>query len=148
MLLGQLFERFVDKTPFAVMARSLLERTLTPEALDALFEETADTQYTRELTFSSVVDKEPNDVGAPDLNSQILKLKNSGADTLFVFENYPAVADDHASHPDEVRLADIASDDATHYPLTLIAAPGERLRLRLGYRPDLFERDFLLLDLK
>jgi hypothetical protein len=56
MLLNQLFERFTDKTPFAVMARSLLERTLTPEALDALFEDKADTQYTRELTFSSVVD--------------------------------------------------------------------------------------------
>src|ERR1700686_4086999 len=56
MLLGQTFERFVEKTPFAVMSRSLLERTLTPEALDALFEEKADSQYTRELTFSSVVD--------------------------------------------------------------------------------------------
>src|ERR1700716_3314035 len=33
-----------------------------------------------------IVDKESNDVGAPDLNSHILKLKNSGADTLFVFE--------------------------------------------------------------
>jgi branched-chain amino acid transport system substrate-binding protein len=33
-----------------------------------------------------IVDKENNDVGAPDLNSQILKLKNSGADTFFVFE--------------------------------------------------------------
>ena len=33
-----------------------------------------------------IVDKESNDVGAPDLSSQILKLKNSGADTLFVFE--------------------------------------------------------------
>jgi branched-chain amino acid transport system substrate-binding protein len=33
-----------------------------------------------------IVDKEPNDVGAPDLSSQILKLKNSGADTLFVLE--------------------------------------------------------------
>jgi ABC-type branched-subunit amino acid transport system substrate-binding protein len=33
-----------------------------------------------------IVDKEPNDVGAPDLSSQILKLKNSGADTLFIFE--------------------------------------------------------------
>ncbi len=33
-----------------------------------------------------IVDKESNDVGAPDVNSQILKLKNSGADTLFVFE--------------------------------------------------------------
>jgi hypothetical protein len=56
MLLGNVFERFVEKTPFAVMSRSLLERTLTPEALDALFEDKADTQYTRELTFSSVVD--------------------------------------------------------------------------------------------
>jgi hypothetical protein len=56
MLLGQVFERFVAKTPFAVMSRSLLERTLAPEALDALFEKTADAQYTRELTFSSVVD--------------------------------------------------------------------------------------------
>src|SRR5256886_67958 len=56
MLLGHVFERFMEKTPFAVMSRSLLERTLTPEALDALFEDKADTQYTRELTFSSVVD--------------------------------------------------------------------------------------------
>src|SRR3954451_7661492 len=56
MLLSQLFERYVKKTPFAVMSRSLLERTLTPEALDALFKEKADSQYTRELTFSSVVD--------------------------------------------------------------------------------------------
>jgi hypothetical protein len=56
MLLDKVFERFVEKTPFAVMSRSLLERALTPEALDALFEEKADTQYTRELTFSSVVD--------------------------------------------------------------------------------------------
>src|ERR1700723_2037761 len=56
MLLGQVFERFVEKTPFAVMSRSLLERTLTPEALNALFEEKADAKYTRELTFSSVVD--------------------------------------------------------------------------------------------
>jgi hypothetical protein len=56
MLLSHVFERFMEKTPFAVMARSLLERTMTPEALDALFEANADTQYTRELTFSSVVD--------------------------------------------------------------------------------------------
>jgi hypothetical protein len=54
--LSHVFERFVERTPFAVMARSLLERTLTPEALDALFEEKADTQYTRELTFSCVVE--------------------------------------------------------------------------------------------
>src|SRR5262249_25630207 len=33
-----------------------------------------------------IVAKESNNVGAPDLSSQILKLKNSGADTFFVFE--------------------------------------------------------------
>jgi branched-chain amino acid transport system substrate-binding protein len=33
-----------------------------------------------------IVAKESNDVGAPDLNSQVLKLKNSGADTFFVLE--------------------------------------------------------------
>src|SRR5689334_20784826 len=33
-----------------------------------------------------ILDKESNDAGAPDLSSQILKLKNSGADTLFIFE--------------------------------------------------------------
>ncbi len=56
MLLSQVFERFVERTPFAVMSRSLLERTLPPAALDALFEDKAQSQYTRELTFSSVVD--------------------------------------------------------------------------------------------
>jgi IS4 transposase len=56
MLLGHVLERFAVKTPFAVMARSLLERTLTPESLDSLFEQKAQSQYTRELTFSSVVD--------------------------------------------------------------------------------------------
>lgn len=56
MLLGPLFERFAEKTPFAVMSRSLLERALTPEALEELFEGKAERQYTRELTFSAVVD--------------------------------------------------------------------------------------------
>ena len=56
MLLSHVFERFVEKTPFAVMARSMLERTLVPEALDALFKDKAESQYLRELAFSSVVD--------------------------------------------------------------------------------------------
>jgi hypothetical protein len=56
MLLSHVFERFVEKTPFAVLARSLLERALPAEALDTLFRDKAQTQYTRELAFSSVVD--------------------------------------------------------------------------------------------
>ena len=37
MLLGPLFERFVQRSPFAVMSRALLEHALCPRALDALF---------------------------------------------------------------------------------------------------------------
>src|SRR5580704_10319635 len=61
-------------------------------------------------------------------------------DTLVVFENYPV---DHAAlakASNGLHATPIAGHDASHYPLSLAAVPGERLRLRLEYRPDLFER--------
>ncbi len=60
-------------------------------------------------------------------------------DTLVVFENYPV----DRSGPEAgngLRLADITGHDATHYPFTLMAIPGDSLQLRLDYRPDLFDR--------
>jgi hypothetical protein len=56
MLMSKVFERFIEKTPVSVMARAAMEHALAPEALEALFVEHADKQYTRELLFSSVVD--------------------------------------------------------------------------------------------
>lgn len=56
MLFNDLLNRFVDESPICVMARGVMERALTPERLDALFEKTAQRQYTRELLFSTVVD--------------------------------------------------------------------------------------------
>jgi hypothetical protein len=56
MLLEPIFERFVERSPFAVMSRAILERALGSPALDELFERQADQQYTRSLLFSSVVD--------------------------------------------------------------------------------------------
>src|SRR6266511_1276284 len=56
MLMSKLFERFVQKTPVSVLARAAMEHAMAPEALDVLFDEHADKQYTRELLFSSVVD--------------------------------------------------------------------------------------------
>ena len=53
-MLGPVFERFVEKAPVAVMVRGILERVLSAEALDGLFERVADRQYPRELLFSSV----------------------------------------------------------------------------------------------
>ena len=56
MILSSVFERFVKQSAVSVMARAAMEHALAPEALDALFAEHADSQYTRDLLFSSVVD--------------------------------------------------------------------------------------------
>ena len=61
-------------------------------------------------------------------------------DTLVVFENYPLDESGSARQAGGLRLASVSGQDATHYPLGLMAIPGERLRLRLDYRPDLFDR--------
>src|SRR6266542_2173685 len=61
-------------------------------------------------------------------------------DTLVVFENYPVARGSLSAAAGGVRLSHASGHDATHYPLSLMVAPGERLELRLDYRPDLFER--------
>ncbi|MFF9027203.1 amino acid adenylation domain-containing protein [Streptomyces iakyrus] len=66
-------------------------------------------------------------------------------DTMMVFENYPwdgPAQDVAAGLGTEVRVAPALERgrDATHFPLTLVAAPGRRLYLRLDHRDDLFDR--------
>ena len=56
MILGPVFERFINESPISVMARATLEHALSASALDALFEHTAERGYTRELLFSTTVD--------------------------------------------------------------------------------------------
>lgn len=56
MLFKDLFDRFVEQSPICVMARGLMERALAPSCVNALFEKTAQRQYTRELLFSATVD--------------------------------------------------------------------------------------------
>jgi len=53
--LGPVFERFAQHSPVTVMARAAMEHALSTSTLDALFERTAERQYTRELLFSSCV---------------------------------------------------------------------------------------------
>ena len=48
-MLGEVFERLVDKSPVSVMVRGTLERVLGPDPLDLWFERTATKQYTRDL---------------------------------------------------------------------------------------------------
>ena len=56
MILSQVFERFVQKSPISVMARATMEHALSAEALDEMFTRAADRQYTRALLFSTIVD--------------------------------------------------------------------------------------------
>jgi hypothetical protein len=55
-MLGDVFERFVAKSPISVMVRGTLERVLSADQLDLWYERTAQKQYTRDLLFSTVYD--------------------------------------------------------------------------------------------
>ncbi|MFD8530672.1 amino acid adenylation domain-containing protein, partial [Streptosporangium canum] len=59
-------------------------------------------------------------------------------DTLLVMENYPL---DPRTAIGDLRLTSADVADATHYPITLLVIPGERLRFRLQYRPDVFTEE-------
>ena len=54
MMLGDVFQRFVQRSPISVMVRGTLERVLGAEQLNRFYERTAQNQYTRELLFSTV----------------------------------------------------------------------------------------------
>jgi hypothetical protein len=55
-MLSPIFERFAEKSPISVMARSMMERVLNPGQLDQWFTETAEQQYTKDLMFSTIFD--------------------------------------------------------------------------------------------
>ena len=55
MWFSPIFERFIEKSPVTVILRALMEVVLAESKLDDLFEQTAQTGYTRELLFSTLV---------------------------------------------------------------------------------------------
>jgi hypothetical protein len=56
MILGQVFEQFVNKSPLSVMSRATIEHAFSASALDELFDRSAQRGYTRDLLFSTTVD--------------------------------------------------------------------------------------------
>jgi IS4 transposase len=56
MLLGSMFDNFVERKPYCVMARAALERMLAASRLDELFRAHAAAQYERELLFSQLIE--------------------------------------------------------------------------------------------
>ncbi|ROP35986.1 non-ribosomal peptide synthetase [Saccharothrix texasensis] len=61
-------------------------------------------------------------------------------DTTMVFENYPVDVDTAPVLGGGVRITDFQARDATHYPISLVGLPGERLAFRLDFRPDVLGR--------
>src|ERR1700741_1642319 len=59
-------------------------------------------------------------------------------DTVFVFENYPVDTAALAS-AGELTITEFTARDYYHYPLTIQAAPGRELVLRVQYRTDVFD---------
>lgn len=54
MMLGKIFDAFVQESPVSVMARGLAERLVDAQTLDGWFAQLDSAQYTRELLFSSL----------------------------------------------------------------------------------------------
>ncbi len=71
--------------------------------------------------------------------SEIQRIARSSElfDTLVVFENYPFQPELIAELAERagLRITAVEARDATHYPISLIAAVGDNLHLRLDYRP-------------
>ena len=56
MLFSSLLERFVEKSPIAVMAHATIAYALNAASLDNLFQEHASAQYENKIKFSALVD--------------------------------------------------------------------------------------------
>ncbi|MGW1688973.1 non-ribosomal peptide synthetase, partial [Streptomyces albidoflavus] len=61
-------------------------------------------------------------------------------DTTMVFDNFP-MHDYALDLPDTDFDVRVDYRETVHYPLTLVVEPRERLRLKLRFRPDLFDRE-------
>ena len=60
-------------------------------------------------------------------------------DTLLTYQNYPDLTHDEG-HAPGLRIANTETHIPSHYPLDLEVVPGSRLKLEVGYRPDLFDQ--------
>jgi hypothetical protein len=56
MVFSELFERFALAAPACVMHRALMEQVFSPESIDGVFRQKAESQYERELLFSTLVE--------------------------------------------------------------------------------------------
>ncbi|MFC5754902.1 condensation domain-containing protein, partial [Actinomadura rugatobispora] len=72
--------------------------------------------------------------------AEIQRVGGPGArfDSLMAYQNYPRVGGGGQPGPGGLKVTGAEGEDASHYPLTLLAAAADRLDLGLEYRPDVF----------
>jgi amino acid adenylation domain-containing protein/non-ribosomal peptide synthase protein (TIGR01720 family) len=68
---------------------------------------------------------------------------NALFDTLVVFENFPMNGVTEQEVFGGVRLTELDTNDATHYPLSLLLRPGQGLTMAFEYQPDCFAGSFV-----
>jgi hypothetical protein len=56
MIVGECFEKFLERSPVSVMVRGILARLVDPEKLARVWTDHALVQYTREVTFAHWVE--------------------------------------------------------------------------------------------
>jgi hypothetical protein len=133
MVLDSVFQSFLADSPACVMTRAILEHGFSGALVDALFDRTAQFQYTRELHFSSVVEvigrvvfRQSNSVGAAH---QELKSKGLlGVSSTAVYDKInglePAISAELV-RVNAARLAPCVRQLGARPPLL----PGLRLRI-------------------
>ena len=89
MVLGEGFEKFLERSPVSVMVRGTLERVFDPEKLEQVFTDHALLQYTQELTFAQGV----------------------GLMSAVVFRIVPSVGAWYQAHQEEIPVTRQAVDD-------------------------------------
>ncbi|HEV3293669.1 MAG TPA: amino acid adenylation domain-containing protein, partial [Streptosporangiaceae bacterium] len=61
---------------------------------------------------------------------------------LVVYENYPVDPEGlPAPATESLKIVPVGGRDASNYPLSLAVVPGDPLRLRLDYQPELYDRE-------
>jgi hypothetical protein len=111
MVLGEGFEKFLERSPVSVMVRGTLERVFDPEKLEQVFTDHALRQYTRELTFAQGV----------------------GLMSAVVFRIVPSVGAWYQAHQEEIPVTRQAVDDKLkHLELPIAAGLVEYAGRELG----------------
>lgn len=62
-------------------------------------------------------------------------------DSVVVFESYPEAEPESVPDGARLRVTELSGRDAMHYPLTLVAVPGDRLAFRLDYQRGVLDHD-------